>query len=201
MTPPLFADLVEANYVVVAANYRLVNLEPVVTVVDQIRDIKCCIAWIKSELAPLLGMSSDAVQVFLGGSSAGGHLALCCALTQNEPYYQPPPEWYSTTDTSICCCIDLFGPKSVMPGKRECVYYARSKRIIKSTGSEHNHRLFGKGYDGFVQKYLVQEKFSTETRGSYHKLSPVELVNSSSCPEMPPILGFHGTFDCWVSCL
>ena len=119
MAPPLFSELARSGYVVVAPNYRYVNPSKCLSVRDQVKDLKCAIAWTKSNLAEVLDQdpSLSEMQVFVGGSSAGSHLAMCCACTQNDPAYQPVAGSYRVLDTSLNGCIDVFGPKSLMPGE------------------------------------------------------------------------------------
>lgn len=66
-------------------------------------DTKRVIAWVR-EKAPEFG--ADPSQVFLAGSSAGGHLAVSAALTPDHSGLQPG---FESADTSVAGVIVLYG--------------------------------------------------------------------------------------------
>jgi acetyl esterase/lipase len=66
-------------------------------------DTKRLIAWIRDHAHE---HGADPSQVFLSGSSAGGHLAVSAALTPDRPELQPG---FETADTSVAAAVVLSG--------------------------------------------------------------------------------------------
>jgi acetyl esterase/lipase len=64
--------------VVVSPNYRLV---PQVRVPDAVEDCFTALAWVRANIA---GHGGDPDRIFVGGHSAGGHLAAMLAMRQDE---------------------------------------------------------------------------------------------------------------------
>ncbi|MCR2812895.1 alpha/beta hydrolase [Microbacterium sp. zg.Y1084] len=66
-------------------------------------DAKRVIAWVGAH-AQAYGI--DPEQIFLAGTSAGGHLALSAALTAGDPRFQPG---FEQADTSVAGAVSLYG--------------------------------------------------------------------------------------------
>lgn len=97
---PLLHRLAAQGWVCLSANYRL---RPSASFPDHLVDAKSVIAWAREHGAEF---GADGRQVFVAGSSAGGHLALLAALTPNDPALQPG---FETADTSVTGAISLYG--------------------------------------------------------------------------------------------
>jgi acetyl esterase/lipase len=97
---PLLHRLANQGWVCISANYRL---RPAATFPDHLIDAKKAIAWARDQGREY---GADPTTVFVGGSSAGGHMAAMAALTPNDPAFQPG---FESADTSIAAAICLFG--------------------------------------------------------------------------------------------
>lgn len=98
---PLIYRLASKGWICISANYRL---RPAYSHPDHLIDAKKVIAWAR-EHAHEYGADPTA-DVFVSGSSAGGHMAALAALTPNEPAYQPG---FEEADTSVSAAIALNG--------------------------------------------------------------------------------------------
>src|SRR5262245_31372085 len=96
----LLYRLASQGWVCVSANYRLL---PRARFPDPLIDVKKVIAWVREHGCEY---GSDPTAVFLGGSSAGGHLASLAALTPNERIFQPG---FEGVNTSVAGVISLYG--------------------------------------------------------------------------------------------
>jgi acetyl esterase/lipase len=92
----LLRRLAGQGWVCFSANYRLAEFP------DPVIDVKKVIAWVRDHGREY---GADPGNVFLAGSSAGGHLALLAALTPNDPAFQPG---FESTDTSVAGAISLY---------------------------------------------------------------------------------------------
>ncbi|THA26339.1 alpha/beta hydrolase [Streptomyces sp. RKND-216] len=97
---PLLHRLARQGWVCVSANYRL---SPPAVWPDHLVDVKKVLAWVRRHGAEF---GADPSTVFVGGSSAGGHLAACAGLTPNDPAYQPG---FESADTSVTAVVSLYG--------------------------------------------------------------------------------------------
>ena len=95
---PLFYRLARQGWVCISANYRLRTQFP-----DPLIDLKKVIAWVREHGSEY---GSDPKVLFVGGSSAGGHLASIAALTANDPSLQPG---FEEADTSVTAVVSLYG--------------------------------------------------------------------------------------------
>jgi len=101
---PLLHRLARQGWICVSANYRL---RPEAGFRDHLADAKKVVAWAHENLGG---------EVFVAGSSAGGHLAAHCALTPDEPALQPG---FETADTSVAAAIVLYGYLGPYYGERD----------------------------------------------------------------------------------
>jgi acetyl esterase/lipase len=97
---PLLRRLAHRGWTCVSTNYRL---RPAASFPDHLIDAKRAIAWARENARELGG---DPAQIFVAGSSAGGHLAAFAALTANDPSFQPG---FEHLDTSVSAAICLYG--------------------------------------------------------------------------------------------
>jgi acetyl esterase/lipase len=97
---PLLHRLAGQGWVCISADYRL---RPSAGWPDHLVDAKKVIAWAREHAAEYGG---DPNQIFMAGSSAGGHLSAICALTPNAPEFQPG---FEQADTTIAAAIPLYG--------------------------------------------------------------------------------------------
>jgi acetyl esterase/lipase len=97
---PLLHRLAGQGWVCISADYRL---RPSAGWPDHLVDAKKVIAWAREHAAEYGG---DPNQIFMAGSSAGGHLSAICALTPNAPELQPG---FEEADTTIAAAIPLYG--------------------------------------------------------------------------------------------
>ncbi|MDP5316147.1 alpha/beta hydrolase [Streptomyces poriferorum] len=98
---PLLYRLAGRGWVCISANYRL---RPDFPHPAHLIDAKKVIAWAREHAAEY--GAAPAAEVFVAGSSAGGHMAAQAALTPNEPAYQPG---FEEADTSVAAAIVLNG--------------------------------------------------------------------------------------------
>ncbi|GIF52122.1 esterase [Asanoa ferruginea] len=97
---PLLHRLAGQGWVCISADYRL---RPSAGWPDHLVDAKKVIAWAREHAAEYGG---DPNQIYMAGSSAGGHLSAICALTPNAPEFQPG---FESVDTTIEAAIPLYG--------------------------------------------------------------------------------------------
>jgi len=96
----LIYRLAERGWFCISANYRL---RREATFPNPLIDAKRVIAWARQHGTDF-GAEPD--QVFIAGSSAGGHLATTAALTMNDPAFQPG---FADADTTVTAAISLYG--------------------------------------------------------------------------------------------
>ncbi len=99
----LFSRLTRRGWTCVSANYRL---RPKAGFREHLVDMKKVIAWSR-EHGP--GYGADPDNLFVAGSSAGGHLAALAALTQNDPDLQPGFERSDTAVSGAICLSAYLG--------------------------------------------------------------------------------------------
>jgi acetyl esterase/lipase len=97
---PLLHRLAAQGWVCLSANYRL---RPSASFPDHLVDAKKVIAWARTHGS---AYGADGRDVFIAGSSAGGHLAVLAALTPDDPALQPG---FEAADTSVTAAISLYG--------------------------------------------------------------------------------------------
>jgi len=97
---PLLHSMAAEGWLCVSINYRL---SPKARWPDHLIDVKCALAWIKSEIANYGG---DPAFIVVTGGSAGGHLAAMAALTPGQAQWQPG---FTSADTSVQGAIICYG--------------------------------------------------------------------------------------------
>lgn len=97
---PLLYRLASQGWVCFSANYRLL---PAARFPDHLIDAKKVIAWVREHGHEY---GADPSELFMSGSSAGGHLASIAALTPDVPVFQPG---FEDADTSVTAVISLYG--------------------------------------------------------------------------------------------
>ena len=107
-TRPIFQHLVSQGHTVMDVAYRLV---PEVDIYGMIGDVKCAIAWMKDN-AGRYGV--DPEKIVLGGSSAGGHLALLAGYAPSHP--DLTPDELKNIDLSVRGIIALYGSNDLVMG-------------------------------------------------------------------------------------
>jgi acetyl esterase/lipase len=95
----LFHRLAGEGWICVSANYRRAGGEAS----DSLIDVKRVIAWVREHGREY---GADPTQIFLAGSSLGGHLASLAAFTAGDPALQPG---FESVDTSVAGVISLYG--------------------------------------------------------------------------------------------
>lgn len=105
----LLNQLAAHGWLCISANYRLraAGVFP-----HSLVDAKRVIVWAKEHAAEY---GADPTQIFLVGTSAGGHLALSAALTQNDPELQPGFEDRDTRVAGVVILYGYLGPRTTDP--------------------------------------------------------------------------------------
>lgn len=168
------------GYNVASIEYRLISDKNGVRFVDQLADCRDAIRWLKSKSDVY---RIDTAHIAVGGSSAGGHLALMTAYA---------PDTMALGDAHlqklsyrVNCCIDFFGPTHI------------GKILRPTLGS------LAVGTAKLIMPRMVRERkillngftgFSASHRWKRHKacrrFSPVEYVKRA----VPTVI-FHGDKD------
>jgi acetyl esterase/lipase len=120
----------ERGFLVIAAEYRLLNEVPWPA---QILDVKDVIRWVRAN-ADWLRIDPD--KVALQGFSAGGHLALLAAGTAGKDAFgiqEPHPEGSS----AVAAVVSLFGP----PSFTKDVFPVRPPPLVALFGPDGNEDL------------------------------------------------------------
>jgi acetyl esterase/lipase len=107
-TRPIFCHLVAQGHTVMDVAYRLV---PEVDIYGMIGDVKRAIAWMKDN-AERYGV--DPGKIVLGGSSAGGHLALLAGYAPKHP--ELTPEELKNVNLFVRGIIALYGSNDLVLG-------------------------------------------------------------------------------------
>lgn len=97
---PLLYYLASRGWICISANYRIGRQAHFP---DHLIDMKKVIAWVRQQG---VGYGADPAQLFVSGSSAGGHIAAMAGLTQNDSAFQPG---FEDIDTSVRAVISLYG--------------------------------------------------------------------------------------------
>ena len=100
---PLMYRLASQGWVCISANYRL---RPAARFPAPLIDVKKVLAWVREQGREF---GADPAVVFVGGSSAGAHLASVAALTQNDPTFQPGFESVDTSVSGVVCLGGYYG--------------------------------------------------------------------------------------------
>lgn len=198
-TRPLFSYLTAQGHLIMDVAYRLA---PETDIMGMVHDVKRAIAWLK-ENGATYGINPN--RIVLGGSSAGGHLALLTAYTAINPLFTPGE--LQGKDLSVCGVISLYGPTDL-----EALYFHtnqhlttrsspdRPKKDVPTKMPEWMKRRIGKDYHrlGMDRGF---EKIGTlapllgghpdECHERYAFLSPFTHIHSGC----PPTLLLHGAHD------
>lgn len=102
-------QLAAYGWLCISANYRL---RAAGAFPHPLVDTKRVITWAKEHAAEY---GADPTQIFLVGTSAGGHLALSAALTQNHPEFQPGFEDRDTKVAGVVVLYGYLGPRTTDP--------------------------------------------------------------------------------------
>ena len=108
LTRPFFRHLVAQGHTVMDVAYRLC---PEVDIYGMIGDAKRAVAWIKAN-ADRYGVNPK--KIVLGGSSAGGHIALLAAYAPQHP--ELTPEDLKSADLSVCGVVSFYGNTDLVAG-------------------------------------------------------------------------------------
>ena len=175
-TRPIFRHLVAQGHTVMDVAYRLV---PEVGVYGMIADVKHAIAWMKDS-AVRYGV--DPEKIVLGGSSAGGHLALLAGYTPGHP--ELTPEELRNVDLSVRGIVSLYGPSDLIRGWE--VYSLPPDRPQVPVGTKHPG---GTDFAGRVDILLGGSP--DEVPDMYQLACPTTHVH----PGAPPTLLIQGDKD------
>ncbi len=197
-TRPFFRHLAAQGHVIMDLAYRLA---PEADMMGMVHDAKRAIVWMK-ENAGTYGI--DPGRIVVGGSSAGGHIALLAAYTAGNSQFTPTE--LDGKDMSVCAVISLYGPTDL-----EAVYYqtnqhlttrstpGRPKKtvptqmpqwVIKKMG-ENYHRLgFDKGLENAGALAPILGGHPDECPEIYTFFSPLNHLHSH-CPPTLLIQGEH----------
>ncbi|MEZ6122319.1 MAG: alpha/beta hydrolase [Planctomycetaceae bacterium] len=158
--------LTEHGYAVASISYRLTDraLFPA-----QIHDCKAAVRWLRAN-ADQYGY--DPSRIAVGGSSAGGHLALLLAVSANVPELEGDVGGNCDQSSAVQAVVDFYGPSDFeLRGKTQ-----PDRAYTTKAGS---FALLGGLRDGKITPEA--ERFA----------SPSTYVSSND----PPLLIFHGTKD------
>lgn len=117
-TRPFFKQLTAQGHVVMDVAYRL---NPEVDIYGMVGDVKRAVAWMKEHDGRY---NIDPNRIVLGGSSAGGHLALLAAYTPENPHLNPPD--LAGRELSVQAVVSFYGPTDL----RACYDHLDQKRFI-----------------------------------------------------------------------
>ncbi|MFD2023912.1 alpha/beta hydrolase [Promicromonospora aerolata] len=106
----LLYQLAAHGWTCVSANYRLA---PRAAFPDHVVDAKRVLHWVRTQ-GPERGLGAG--PVFVGGSSAGAHIATCTALTAGDPALQPGFEEADTSVAGVVGMYGYYGPVTEDPG-------------------------------------------------------------------------------------
>jgi acetyl esterase/lipase len=97
------ALLASQGWVCISANYRL---RASGAFPNSLIDVKQVLAWVREHGRDY---GADPGEVFVGGSSAGAHLAAMAALTPNKPEFQAGFEQVDTSVLGVVCLYGYYG--------------------------------------------------------------------------------------------
>lgn len=163
--PPL-RFLVDHGYAVASISYRFTNkaIFPA-----QIHDCKSAVRWLRAN-AERLGYDAD--QIAVGGSSAGGHLALLMGTSSDIKDLEGDVGGNFDFSSSVHAVIDYFGPS-------DFVLRDQTQPKIARSATAGSFALLGGLRDGAVDMQLAAVA------------SPTTYVGAGA----PPLLVFHGVED------
>jgi acetyl esterase/lipase len=176
-TRPFFRHLVSQGHTVMDVAYRLV---PEVDIYGMIGDVKRAIAWMKAN-ADRYRVNPE--KIVLGGSSAGGHLALLAGYTPE--HLELTPEELKENDLSVCGIITFYASIDLVAGFKQ--YNLSQDLPIVPIGPDYPKQKGG--YPGRVDLLLGGRP--KEVPEMYQLACPTTHVHSGS----PPTLNLQGDKD------
>lgn len=164
--------LAKEGYVAVTVGYRLA---PKHRWPAQIEDVKCAVRFLRSKAKEY---RIDADRVGLGGTSAGGHLALMAGLGDVKDGLEGKGGHEKFSSGGVKCVVNYFGPTDLRVWKPTPI---GELAFRATTGGQKGGEEILKDFAGTADR-----KAAVMAR-----LSPVTYVKKTS----PPVLTFHGTLD------
>jgi acetyl esterase/lipase len=143
---------------------------------EALGDVKCAVAWVKSEASRRfsdLGVKVDPARVALMGRSAGGQLALLAAFAADDPTL--PATCANGADASVDAVISFYGPTDLRWG-----YQNPASPHVYDTSDRLRGFLGGP---------------PSGVGDPYDRASPTERAHGGA----PPVLLIHGGKDQFVS--
>jgi acetyl esterase/lipase len=181
-TRPFFRQLAAQGHVIMDVSYRLC---PEVDIYGMVGDVKRAVAWMKAN-AGRYGVNPK--RVVLGGSSAGGHLALLAAYTADHP--RLTPQDVHGCDLSVRAVISYYGPTDL----RACYEHLNQKRKIGLPMVE-----IGRPGSAEMKKNITDAgRIDTLLGGHLHEIPEVYELASPVAhvqPGCPPTLLIQGETD------
>ena len=173
--------LLEAGFIVVSLDYRLVSKDKSVNYPAPLADCKDAVKWIK-KYGEHYGI--DTRRMALMGTSAGAHLALMTAYA---------PDSMAVGDTSVChydtrveCVVDFYGPtklSSLLKAGLTKPLVGMASLLVSSKTLEYRNTLLW-AFTGESAAHPSKRKKKCR------RYSPCEYVQGAV-----PTLIFHGTKD------
>jgi len=169
--------LVAQGHTIMGVAYRLV---PEVNIYGMTGDVKRAIAWMKENADRY---RVDPEKIVLGGSSAGGHLALLAGYTPENP--ELTPEDLKDVDLSVCGIVSLYGSTDLVLGYK--TYGLPPDLALVPIGTIIEDK--GVSFAGRVD--ILLGGLPDQVPEMYQLASPTTHVQSSS----PPTLLIQGYRD------
>lgn len=198
-TRPFFRHLAAQGHVIMDVAYRL---SPETDLMGMVNDVNRAIVWMK-EKANSYGVNPD--RIVVGGSSAGGHLALLTAYTSNDATFMPKE--LEGKDTSVCAVISLYGTNdltavyyhtnqhltslSIPGGPKKSVPTKMPGWVIKKMGEDYHRLGMDKDFAKTGALAPILGGHPNECPERYTLFSPIAHVHSAC----PPTLLLHDEDD------
>ncbi len=162
--PPV-RRLVEHGYAIASISYRFTDqaIFPA-----QIHDCKAAVRFLRAHAGKY---GYDAKRIGVGGSSAGGHLALLLGISCGVPQLEGDLGEHLEVSSCVSAIVDYFGPS-------DFVLRGKSQPEMAYSDQAGSYALLG-GKDGKIDSAIELAA------------SPAEYARRSS----PPLLVFHGELD------
>lgn len=198
-TRPFFRHLAAQGHVIMDVAYRLA---PEADLMGMIHDVKRAIAWMK-ENANSYAVDPD--RTILGGSSAGGYLALMAAYTNGETRFSPGE--FVGKDFSCRAVIAEYPATDL-----EALYYHTNQHLTTRSGSGNPKRKVPTEMPGWMKKRLKKDFHRLGMDKAFENvgsIAPLMGGHPDECPERykffspithvtstcPPTLLIQGTDD------
>jgi acetyl esterase/lipase len=198
-TRPFFRHLVAQGHVIMDVAYRL---SPETGLMGMVTDVKRAIVWMKEHAGTYC---INPKNIVVGGSSAGGHLALLAAYTSSDPRFTTID--LDGKDSSVSAVIALYASNDLA-----ALYYhtnqhlttraapGRAKKpvptklpgwVIKKMGDDYHRLGFDKGFENAGALAPLLGGHPEECPDVYALFSPATHVHRGC----PPTLLVHGEDD------